>query len=427
VNENFIQPNIDINPVLNEEINNNILPVLLPVVENNIAVEIIVPDLPVIQDNIIVEHIVVNNRQAVMNDAQIIALAAAIRGAENGTRASPALFSGRSDVNANIWWLKFINYCNLNHIAEANQVAEFSLLISGVCENWFSMLLPEQKNNIANLHVAFGAEYANVNVNVVEREIFYARRQMVGEAACTFIDDMANCGNRLNIEVAEILRVTKRGLLPDIYAYILDKVILNVSDLKQKVQMRELINSYSNLNAPVSAPRVHFATAAPSIDRAESLQTTIDKLTSVVDKLHLSALDTPLNRGRSPMREDRAVLSPARSPNRNQAEFYSNQYNQLPFCSNCRCVGHMTNQCVLQRAQQSDNTQTTGRSQNYQNFNQSNQNYRPRYNAQNQNSTPQYNNQQNYRSRSNYRQQNSRQQNQQQYNVYRSNNNRNLN
>ena len=100
---------------------------------------------------------------------------------------------------------------------------------------------------------------------------------------------MVKLGNKLQLNADKILRTTRRGLLLDLYIYLLDKNIATMTEVKQNLQLREMI---SGVNNQVSHHRVHFA--ANTQNNTAILQASIEKLTNVKDKLHISMLSTTL-------------------------------------------------------------------------------------------------------------------------------------
>jgi hypothetical protein len=257
-----------------------------------------------------------------------------------GTRAMPSPFTGDITVNALIWWNKFHSFCERNDIPVAQRVNEFTLLITDSCENWFAMLPIAQKDTYEHLRDAFLGEYANPNVNIAERELFYARKQQHGETAINFIECMIKLGNKLQLHADEVLRTTIRGLLPDLHMYILDKNVANISELKHKVQLREMMHTF--IDTQSTANRVQFATS--KLDNNDVLQTSIDKLTSALDKLHL----TTVNNGQQHSRARSPSPYYTQNTQTNTLQPTNQQFQRPPFCSKCRCMGHFADQCTQQ-------------------------------------------------------------------------------
>jgi hypothetical protein len=230
-------------------------------------------------------------------------------------------------------------------------------------------------------------EYANANANIVERELFYAKRQQQGETALVYIEGMIKLGNKLQLDGDEILRTTRRGLLPELYLYLLDKNIANMTELKQKVQLREMMHSvvdttHNNQN------KVHFATTTTTKD-TDMLQTSIDKLTNALDKLNLASYDysqQQRTRSQSPYTHADNNRQRPQSPStytytdnnrqRSPSPYRSQQHQSPPFCTKCLCNGHSAYQCRLTDNYTGQTQHTTAP------YRQPFNNYRPRFNNQ---------------------------------------------
>ena len=349
-----------------------------------------------------------------------------VRIVERGARAVPNTFYGDSSSNGAIWFDKFVSHCIRNEIPDDQCIHEFKLLIGGACENWFAMLPQHQKDTFAHLSQAFMREYANPDASIAEKEYFYNKKQQYAEPALTYIESMVKLGNKLQLNADEILRTTRRGLLPDLYMYLLDKNIVTMTELKQKVQLREMT---CGVNDQVSHNKVHFA--ANTQNNTDILQASIEKLTNVVDKLHISALSTTQLNTRPRPSSPFAYNNDAHN---DSADAHINQQSVAqPYCSKCLCSGHLAHQCrVMQQPNippvHYDNQIYDQTSNRYSNYTPSNQQpyqtsyYRPRYNESrpngrfyNQNNRyvrPQYESN-NYRPRNTFYNQRSRQSDQQ--------------
>ena len=245
------------------------------------------------------------------------------------------------------------------------------------------MLPQHQKDTFAHLSQAFIREYANPDANIAEKEYFYNKKQHYVEPTLTYIESMVKLVNKLQLNADEILRTTRRGLLPDLYMYLLDKNIAIITEFKQKVQLREMM---CGVNDQVSHNKVHFAASTPN--NTDTLQASIDKLTNVVDKLHISVLSTTQLNTRTRPSFPFVYNNDA---HHDSADAHINQQSVAqPYCSKCLCSGHLAYQCrVMQQSsilpvhcdQMYDQT-----SNRYSNYTQSNQQphqtsyYRPRYN-----------------------------------------------
>jgi hypothetical protein len=298
-----------------------------------------------------------------------------------GSRAIPNQFCGEISANANLWWTKFHAFCERNAIPNVQRVYEFNLLISGSCENWFAMLPADQKDTYEHLRAAFIAEYANANGNIVESELFYHRKQSNNEPAVTFIDNMLKLGNKLQLANDEILRTIKRGLVPDLYMFLMDKDIPNISVLKQKCQLREIMNTY--LDLPQNASKT-VQNAIVKSDNAEILQSSIDKLTNSIDKLQLASFN-------SNQQQQLQISSPALYAYSNNMQIandilqqQSQNQSNAPYCTKCMCVGHFAHQCALQQ-NQLPSIQCEPKQPNYGYRDNRNYGYQSQFNGQNQN------------------------------------------
>ena len=235
------------------------------------------------------------------------------------------------------------------------------------------MLPLNARDTYDRLRHSFEQEYCNPNANIAERELFYARRQQYGETAMSYIEFMIKLGNKLQIDANEILRTARRGLLPDLYMYLLDKNIANIAELKQKVQLREMMHTIADTT---QVNKVQFS----SNTQAEVLQNSIDKLTGALDKLNLSSYSySQQTRARSP--------SPYSTHRDDRVQHQQQQ--SLPFCTKCLCNGHVAHQCRITSSQLRYASNASHYRQQHFQSNQPN-NYQSRFNAPYSNNVQQY-------------------------------------
>ena len=110
------------------------------------------------------------------------------------------------------------------------------------------------------------------------------------------------------------------------YMYLLDKNISSITELKQKVQQREMMHSIAD---STQVNKVQFS----SNTQAEVLQNSINKLTGALDKLNLSYSYSQQTRARSP--------SPYSTHRDSRVQHQHQQQQQsLPFCTKSHCNGH---------------------------------------------------------------------------------------
>jgi hypothetical protein len=200
------------------------------------------------------------NNNANIDQAAIAAAAAAVAGAlqPQPSRILPQKFSGVSTENATFWLQCFITYCDHNHVDGDARTGHFMLFLAGPAQNWYLTLPDAVKQNWAQLSAAFTNRFANVENNVAQEEIFYAKNQAPNEKAADFINDMMSLGNKLGLNVPTMLSTIKRNLLPELRAYVISH---NVADLTQLLQRAELFEQIQSWTKP-QTKSVQFQTVA---------------------------------------------------------------------------------------------------------------------------------------------------------------------
>jgi hypothetical protein len=181
-------------------------------------------------------HRIVDNNNMANADVDQAAIAAAAAAAVAGaiqpqpSRVLPQKFSCTSEENA-AFWLQFFNiYCDHSHVDGDARTGHFMLLLAGPAQNWYLTLPDAVKQNWAQLSAAFTIRFANVENNVAQEELFYAKNQAPNEKAADFINDMMSLGKKLGLNVPTMLSTIKRNLLPEFRAYVVSH---NVADLTQ--------------------------------------------------------------------------------------------------------------------------------------------------------------------------------------------------
>ena len=112
-----------------------------------------------------------NNNANVNNNA--VPQTPAVHIVDFALRATPKIFSGDASSNGQIWWDKFLSFCDRNNIPEDLRVHEFRLLISDACENWFVMLPLNTRHTYDRLRHSFEQQYCNPNANIAESQLLY--------------------------------------------------------------------------------------------------------------------------------------------------------------------------------------------------------------------------------------------------------------
>jgi hypothetical protein len=193
------------------------------------------------------------------------------------------------------------------------------LFLAGPAQNWYLTLPDAVKQNWAQLSAAFTNRFANVENNVAQEELFYAKNQAPNEKAADFINDMMSLGNKLGLNVPTMLSTIKRNLLPELRAYVISH---NVADLTQLLQRAELFEQIQSWTKP-QTKSVQFQTVADTnttdagltnklIQSNNEIKTIMSSLTNEFAKLHIALRLSirPTRRNKLPIRlQDYALKS----------------------------------------------------------------------------------------------------------------------
>ena len=297
-------------------------------------------------------------------------------------RAFPPKFSGSSTENGWFWLQKFEAYLEFNEIDDAHKIGQFILFIGNACENWYLTLPENRRDTYAHLRASFIQKYGNI-ASIADEEIFYNKKQQENESAEAYINYMLTLGNKMQLDQNIMLSTIKRGLLPELRAYVISHNVNNISDLIQRAQLGETIQQ---LNKNSRDAHVHFANPIVKTAKTDDLKEVIlqsnneikdvvTNLTKEFVKMNMSATEmTQTHRARS--------QSPiaAYTPYAHQNTAYNdrqitNTYNQQPpYCNICLCYGHKTNNC-----RQNQQNSFTYRPNYQRSF--YNNNYRPQFMA----------------------------------------------
>ena len=102
------------------------------------------------------------------------------------------------------------------------------------------MLLPlDQRETFDQLQNAFLKRYDSSQNNCGELNTVYSKKQQLGEAVATYIDDMMNFGAKLHINISNIIAIIKRGLLDHIRMQVMMTNTENPQDLVQKATLAD--------------------------------------------------------------------------------------------------------------------------------------------------------------------------------------------
>ena len=172
-------------------------------------------------------------------------------------RLAPPKFSVTGRENGWFWLRKFEAYCNRQNIAANDRLEAVIVMISGPCENWFMLLPDNQKDTYDHLRAAFLARYENNN-DVIDRDLFYTKKQKPNESVTTYINDMMSLGNKLHIDANNMIATIKRGLLEPIKVHVLSH---DVNDIQTLLQQALLAETYLLKPQANTSPRVHFDTS----------------------------------------------------------------------------------------------------------------------------------------------------------------------
>jgi hypothetical protein len=305
-------------------------------------------------------RIVDNNNMANANVDQAAiaaAAAAAVAGAiqPQPSRVLPQKFSGTSVENAAFWLQCFNTYCDHSHVEGDARTGHFMLFLAGPAQNWYLTLPDAVKQNWAQLSAAFTNRFANVENNVAQEELFYAKNQAPNEKAADFINDMMSLGNKLGLNVPTMLSTIKRNLLPELRAYVISH---NVADLTQLLQRAELFEQIQSWTKP-QTKSVQFQTVADTnttdagltnklIQSNNEIKTIMSSLTNEFAKLHISAAQQHID-SQTRARSKSPVPSHLTSQQYTEEQYYTApQQQEPPFCSRCLCYGHVAQQCRQQ-------------------------------------------------------------------------------
>lgn len=280
-------------------------------------------------------------------------------------RLTPAKFSGHGQENGSFWLRTFDAYCNRINIKNEARIDAFVLLISGPCQNWFTLLADNMKDTYAHLRASFLARYVNINNNVVDDDIFHTRSQQHDEPVASYIEDMITLGNKLQLDINTIIARIKRGVLHPIRMHLMTH---NVPDIQTLMQQASLIENYViKPTDTITTPRVHFNTipttktdATANYEIAElkntnsELKQMVTGLIRSLEKAQINATQTPIIKPRSrsptPFRDnyDNNHSDQNNSNNANEQHQTRND-NNTPFCTYCSTYGHTFNSCKLRQ------------------------------------------------------------------------------
>jgi hypothetical protein len=294
-----------------------------------------------------------NNNANIDQAAIAAAAAAAVAGAiqPQPSRVAPQKFLGTSIENAAFWLQCFNTYCGHNHIDGDNRTGHFILFLAGPAQNWYLTLPDAVKQNWAQLSAAFTNRFANIENNIAQEELFYAKTQAQNEKAADFINDMMSLGNKLGLNVPTMLSTIKRNLSPELRAYVLSH---NVADLTQLLQRAELFEQIQSWTRP-QTKSVHFDVAADTLTTDAGLTTKLlqsnneikaimNSLTNEFAKIHISATQQSNANNQTRARSK----SPVRDQQYSEEQYYNEPQQSPSFCNRCLCYGHITQQCRQQ-------------------------------------------------------------------------------
>jgi hypothetical protein len=338
------------------------------------------------------------------------------------THVIPPKFNGNFDENANFWLQKFEAYCDQNDIDDDHKISHFILFLGPQVENWYLILTPNERDTWPHLRNSFIQRFVNPNNNIADEELFYTAVQLPNETASIYINRLLSLGNKIGLDANLMLATIKRGLLPELRAYVMSHNVNNITELQQRCQLGETIQSLSKPNTA----KVHFTTplATETKDNTQSdiirsnneLKDVMTVLTNTLSRLHISATDntniSQRERSQSPYHHQNNQNYQQTSQN----TYHRQNQNQGLYCNYCYNFGHLANNCALllqstshmqsyrlpydqkfynsnrsyYNRPQTNNQYKQNYAQNFYNANQRQMN-RPRFNINNNNQSGQYN------------------------------------
>jgi hypothetical protein len=316
--------------------------------------------------------------------------------AHQRTNVMPPTFNGSMDQNSVLWLQKFETYCEQNNVDDDHKIGHFILFLGPHIENWYLILQQRERDTWPHLRESFMQRFANPANNIAEEELFYTTVQVPGESSDAFINKLLSLGNKINLNANIMLAAMKRGLLPELRAYVMSHNVTNIIELQQRCQLGETIQA---LTKPQTA-KVHFTQPTTTFThdaneqqlRTEILQSQselkdmVATLANGLQKMHISATQMTNTQQRE------RSQSPYRNNEQNETYSVQNDYyrqgqsqNQALYCNSCLCFGHLANYC--RSAQRQTQFQ---RSPNAQYNNSNRQQYRPNYRPQTNNQYRQF-------------------------------------